>query len=724
MLCDTVAIVIAAAFLVYSFHGLQATWNENGLVTHEPSFSQAQNADYEYRLFAHNAQLQGSITMPNITLVSHVTIDRLHHVQRWCRQYRGPMSISIFIRPHIDDESHVLQQFLDDNCIVVHADLHVTRELRSAEAKDMMANYPFNVQRNTAVKGCRGAMMMLMDIDFHLMPRGNSARETSLRAALETSVAKLRQEWANEQTLRRVAPRWFVTKDTHNSAEQVAQKLLPSGLSSDVVRRYLHPTVDDVLQGAVFVIPAVETVHRNLSLPSTFESLRAAVLDYSVCSFYGHYCRACHLPTDLQRYLQVASLEPQERLPYVVDFMEGYEPYVILNKSSFGKGAMGLVSSNLDDVEHRFQFGAACGGVGGGRTCLPLETHPTVPKYDESFIGRGWDKMSFFVELAAQRRPFVVLPHRHFLAHAGRGDMPTFLTEEYKRRQEINRDLMGKFNEHIAALYRPFSRGVGSKVLLQQYPVLQQLHRDIDFDLLSIAEKIKPLTLDSILWHAVARVPLMRDFASKSSDSSLTCISSLRPEQFLDHSDKELPRRVQLLRDAVDFACGVMSCEALRNNGLRHYPRALIAHADWVFDRWFQHAVFNLRESPHVACSFNGAAQLVNASDEIGPLRLGCALDQEVSSNRSMLESLLNRICGGDTTDDDIGNRVAIGHDGCTAVFQQVEPEFLRQDLRLQVSLALLLHHLVFDAAGFGCTCACLFGEIATFVAVPRNALI
>ncbi|CUG88442.1 glycosyltransferase, putative, partial [Bodo saltans] len=154
-------------------------------------------------------------------------------------------------------------------------------------------------------------------------------------------------------------------------------------------------------------------MNKRVKVPRTMSELRTGLDDHSVLAFY-HTCQTCHRPTDLRRFSRPTTTDA-----YLIQFEEGYEPYVILNRSS----------------------------------TTPMAAGVKVPRYDETFVGRGWDKMSFFYELAlGQQRPFVVLP-RYFLVHHGKGDMPKFLTMEYIKRQEVNRALMGMFKERMAELY-------------------------------------------------------------------------------------------------------------------------------------------------------------------------------------------------------------------------------------------------------------------------------
>eukprot|EP00760_Papus_ankaliazontas_P031353 PhM_4_TR5245/c0_g1_i2/m.54285 len=125
---------------------------------------------------------QGTTNQNEVVLVSHMTLDRLPQALRWCRAWRGPMSLALFIRPQ-DNRDDVMDTVLrhgDDRCLQRHADIHlVERTVGGGDANktDMMTHYPFNVQRNAALDGVRHGTrwVFLVDVDMVLMPRNESS---------------------------------------------------------------------------------------------------------------------------------------------------------------------------------------------------------------------------------------------------------------------------------------------------------------------------------------------------------------------------------------------------------------------------------------------------------------------------------------------------------------------------------------------------------------------
>jgi hypothetical protein len=606
---------------------------------------------HDVSLYYSRAFLAPTPDMPNITLVAHATIDRLHAVARWCRTLRGPLSISVFVRPFVDDVAAVMGAFAADECIARHADLHLVTERghryepREDGGKDMMTHYPFNVQRNAALDGCVGDLALLMDIDFHLMPEPNN-REVDLR-----------DHFANQ---RRKVAAWPFLAD--------------------------EPWLADA---AVYVVPAIETVSHDIELPKSIEELRAAVRRQEACPFYGHAAKRCHLPTNLKAFLKAADE------PYLVDYEEGYEPYVIINRTA---RMCTIDRCTTDAGEHRRS--AACRATTRGAGSRWVNT----PRYNDSFIGRGFSKMSFFFELAEQERPFIVLS-KYFLAHKGRGNVfraevftearnkESLATEHgvmsYYVRQEQNKRLWVDFMSRTQKLYHPRRSGcaeaaVAATVGDDDEGVYEREQRYKD-RLNSNNNELHPATVlqateastpspplrsqcrtfpthfrdakkpnydqlcarhpnsttrtvidDPLLWRGTSGLRWL-DFASQMpAIGGVSCISKYH------HVEDELTSdELQRLVAGVTWACKRIHCgelmatweaprdASLSSRPLRYYPVNTVLEADWVFDRWLhvaqadhtrrqqtdatQREAFDARQ----ACNFNGHAVLVQQSSSL-----------------------------------------------------------------------------------------------------------
>lgn len=410
-----------------------------------------------------------SIDMKNVTLVSHLTSDRIPKAKEWCSVWRGPISFSFFLRP--GENVSVMDPLKKDACLQTHADLALVELVDlSKKNEDMFTYYPFNVQRNAALDGAVGKWVFLIDIDFVLHPSADGRER-------------------------------IFTQNYHEARKQFSE-------------------FSDTPETTLGIVPTVETVNAKVPQPTTHEELLKALRSHEVCAFYGHYCRACHLPTNVNRFAE------SPRAMYSVQYVDGFEPYIVVDRSS-------------------------------------------LPRYDERFIGRGYDKMSFFFELSLQSRVFVVLPGP-FLVHTGRGDMPKNYTEEYMERQRTNAVLAEQFKHEMKIKYKAS-----------------------DKDILQMEEEDVSVPEGKANWRII----------SSTSGKPTACISRYRNIT----GNESLQKR---LEGALSYACSQIDCAPLNQGGLRFYPREIVFHADWAFDRYMHFAV-SKGQAPEEACNFTGMAKLL-----------------------------------------------------------------------------------------------------------------
>lgn len=454
-----------------------------------------------------------------VVLVTHMTVDRLPAANRWCRTWRGPMSVSLFARPKENAETLLQKIRAESSCLRNYADWQLVERVYEKEEEkdnvtDMMVYYPFNVQRNAALDGVReeqSAWVFLVDIDLVLMPKQLSSH-------------------AN------------FTAHLHN----VRRKFLP---------------VDS--ENALIIIPAVETVNKEVPLPATLDELRNGLMENEVCSFYGHYCRGCHNPTQIRRFV-----DAQE--PYLVKFEEGFEPYVVVNRRN---------SKNL------------------------------LPRYQEHFIGRGWDKMSYFYELNLQKRPFVVFP-QYFLAHHGRGDMPSTYTTDYMKRQEKNLRLNIQFNEQMKKKY--------SKQKQPSSATEQATEK-------ASSLATTPGNITTFNWTEFGFLSDLSDGRGRGCRANTNA------------TEKDL-----LL--ALDYACSRIDCSPLYAQ--RKFPAGVERHASWAFDRYVAYATTVLKEPIEVACHFRGAAKIVSCGNVRN--RFCVPRPHAITQNATEMKAAIDWLCGHD----------------------------------------------------------------------------
>ena len=476
-----------------------------------------------------------------LTLVVHLTIDRMPKLQRWCDGWQGPISAAVYVRPQ-DAEDAVLAEVTASPCVRDWADLHVVRpaDARLRRATDMFSNYPFNVVRNAALDGAtRTTHVLLMDVDF-AMPGATMA---ALWA--KTSALALRQGAADAE------------------AGEVG--------------------------GAVYVVPAFETVTKATPAPQTVDEVVAAYKMQRVTLFYGHYCVPCHHPTDARRW--VLSKDPDAM--YEVEYVEAFEPYVVAPR-----------------------YG--------------------LPRYDERFIGRGWDKMSFFYELDHLGYRYFVLPKPFFLVHAGRGDLPGSgqYTDEYMKRQEVNKKLWRRFKADLRG--EPVSESDGDSDGGDAGGA-DGVSGDADAGLATLGGEDFPLTTakggDAAGGAPAPNAPSstdVQDYISFPLQAETVCAAKRDVEVTSDR-----------LRAALGWVCGQDGAPCA---GIREHPDGVLARADWAFDRWFR--MHKGAEGEEVACDFAGAAELRSCGVE--PARCVPKADVEEDEVGVALEWVCQRLgrCG------------------------------------------------------------------------------
>ncbi len=130
--------------------------------------------------------------------------------------------------------------------------------------------------------------------------------------------------------------------------------------SSDLYIRLKDALRPTLRVNSVYVIPAFETLIKDLQLPSSKQSLQHYVSDKQVSPFKWHSHKIGHEPTDYKKWFQATE-------PYEVRWKEWYEPYIVV--------------------------------------------HHNATRFDERFAGYGENKVSHILELHAQRYRFVVLPN-------------------------------------------------------------------------------------------------------------------------------------------------------------------------------------------------------------------------------------------------------------------------------------------------------------------------
>ncbi|NXX98683.1 LARG2 glucuronyltransferase, partial [Centropus bengalensis] len=153
---------------------------------------------------------------------------------------------------------------------------------------------------------------------------------------------------------------------------------------------------------AALVVPAFETLHYRLTFPKSKAELLSMLDMGSLYTFRYHVWPKGHAPTDYAKWRTAT-------VPYRVAWQPDFEPYVVVR-----------------------------------RDC---------PKYDQRFVGFGWNKVSHIMELDAQEYELLVLPNAFMIhmPHAPSFDISKFrLSAGYRGclqtlREEFHQDLSRRY---------------------------------------------------------------------------------------------------------------------------------------------------------------------------------------------------------------------------------------------------------------------------------------
>ncbi|XP_053924657.1 xylosyl- and glucuronyltransferase LARGE2 [Cuculus canorus] len=153
---------------------------------------------------------------------------------------------------------------------------------------------------------------------------------------------------------------------------------------------------------AALIVPAFETLHYRLTFPKSKAELLSMLDMGSLYTFRYHVWPKGHAPTDYAKWRTAT-------VPYRVAWQPDFEPYIVVR-----------------------------------RDC---------PKYDQRFVGFGWNKVSHIMELDAQEYELLVLPNAFMIhmPHAPSFDISKFrLSAGYRGclqtlREEFHQDLSRRY---------------------------------------------------------------------------------------------------------------------------------------------------------------------------------------------------------------------------------------------------------------------------------------
>ena len=153
-----------------------------------------------------------------------------------------------------------------------------------------------------------------------------------------------------------------------------------------------------------FVVPAFETLLYRFKFPENKEELLKMFDDRIIFTFRYHVWKAGHAPTNYAHWRNAS-------VPYRVSWSPDYEPYVVVRSDAL--------------------------------------------RYDERFVGFGWNKVSYIMELDARGFEFVVLPDPFILhlPHAPSRDISSHRRSKQYRdclrvlKRDFQRDMVVRYGD-------------------------------------------------------------------------------------------------------------------------------------------------------------------------------------------------------------------------------------------------------------------------------------
>ena len=168
------------------------------------------------------------------------------------------------------------------------------------------------------------------------------------------------------------------------------------------LNRYLCEAARVLSSGnRALVIPAFETLLYRFDFPSNKDELLEMLSDGRVHTFRHDVWPRGHAPINYDHWKTV-------KVPYQIKWAPDFEPYILVTRN--------------------------------------------VTKYDERFVGFGWNKVSHSMELNAQGYEFVVLPDA-FIVHMPHG--PSLDIANFRSRKQ--------YRDCVQVLKREFQRELGDK---------------------------------------------------------------------------------------------------------------------------------------------------------------------------------------------------------------------------------------------------------------------
>ncbi|BHF60395.1 Glycosyltransferase-like 1B [Sparganum proliferum] len=246
-------------------------------------FNESQRADKE-------SSLTSSEPGKDVTLVSQLTIDRLHRLEEIVAHWDGPISLALYVT---DKEVLLLMEYIQSVPILnSRQDLCIHIIFREGNF------YPINGLRNIAVHYATTDYVFLVDFDFIPTPR----MHTYLRDIVSSQMSKV--DDSEDDNL--------IARDNNMEVKKPSVKRSSS---------------DNDSRPVAYVIPAFETFYTQFLFPSNKTELLNQINIGVVKPFRIDLWPAGHQATNYTHWYNSS-------IPYEVKWEADFEPYVVVKKSA------------------------------------------------------------------------------------------------------------------------------------------------------------------------------------------------------------------------------------------------------------------------------------------------------------------------------------------------------------------------------------------------------
>jgi hypothetical protein len=309
----------------------------------------------------------------DITLITHVTLDRLNRLTDLVLSWEGPISAAVYLRHGQQELDQLLQVYDYSPPLLYYVDLHVLYANQT--------RYPANVLRNMAIRHARSRLIFTLDIDFVTGQEMHARLKQSISHSQfshlfnqemfddddERQLQKTFPKKQDNQILINSKEEREKEKEKEKEKEREQEREQEKGNDKKGKTKRKANDKEKRNELIALVIPAFESDLTWPQLPANKGELLVSIAQQTVLPVNEGRCPKCHGPTNYQHWFKA-------KKPYLAHYHWIYEPYLVLLKT------------------------------------------PQLPLFEERLKGYGFDKNFHAYHLALAGYQFWVLPDQ-FVVH-------------------------------------------------------------------------------------------------------------------------------------------------------------------------------------------------------------------------------------------------------------------------------------------------------------------